>query len=155
MLRGQSAMKSRPRKNHGVTLIEVLIALTVLLIVFLGLIQAALLTIQSNMKNGLRDEAVAITSEHITMLRGTNFDDMNADGANESALAGVVTNFAPITRTRTFRNSVSVPFSTRVSVLNLDGTALIPVNNKQLTVTTAWAWQGENFTHQVMTMRQR
>jgi prepilin-type N-terminal cleavage/methylation domain-containing protein len=48
-------MLNRAENSRGVSLVEVMIALTVLLVVFLGLMQAALLSIEQNMKNLLRD----------------------------------------------------------------------------------------------------
>lgn len=145
-------MPNRTRSIRGVGLIEVLIALTILLIVFMGLIQASLLSIQSNMRNLLRDEAVTITSEQISRLRGANFDDMNNDTVTDSA-ALIAANFIAAngwrpTVDRNFR-SLSVTFNIDRQVNALDA------NNKQIIVTTTWQWQGENFQHQIMTTRQR
>jgi prepilin-type N-terminal cleavage/methylation domain-containing protein len=58
--------------QKGVTLVEVMIALVILLIVFIGLIQASLLTIQSNVRNLARDEAVRITADQMDMLRAAS-----------------------------------------------------------------------------------
>ena len=133
------------RSKRGVSLVEVLIALTILLIVFLGLIQASLVSIQSNMRNLLRDEAVTITSEQISRLRGGNYDDMNADGTTDPANL----NLPAMTVTRNYRNAAAVNFGITRNVLSLDA------NNKQITVTTRWNWQDEAFQHQIMTTRQR
>jgi Tfp pilus assembly protein PilV len=122
-----------------------MIALTILLIVFLGLVQASLVSIQSNMKNLLRDEAVTITSEQISRLRGANYDDMNADGTVDAANL----NLPALTVARNYRSAATVNFGVARNVLALDG------NNKQITVTTTWQWQGENYQHQIMTTRQR
>jgi len=139
-----TAMSGRIRGKQGVTLVEVLISLTILLIVFLGLIQAALVSIQSNMKNVLRDEAVQITSDEISRLRGTNFDDMDRNS---------VADVYPLTfnqnQSRTYRASITVPFAVTVNIVALDA------NNKRVTVTTTWTWQNENFQHQIMTTRSR
>lgn len=145
-------MLSRLEKREGVTLVEVLIALTILLIVFLGLIQAALLSIQHNMRNSLRDEAVAITSEQTARLKSTTYVDINRDGATDAAtLSPADFNSVPFpnTITRQFRNAVPVVFTIARTVTTLD------TDNKQITVTTTWGWQGENFTHEVMTTRRR
>jgi Tfp pilus assembly protein PilV len=130
---------------HGVSLVEVLIALTILLIVFMGLIQASLVSIQSNMRNLLRDEAVAITSEQISELRGAEYDDMNADDTIDAANL----NLPAMTVTRNYRNAAAVNFGIARNIQALDA------NNKQITVTTTWQWQGEGFQHQIMTTRQR
>ena len=138
-------MPNRTRNIRGVSLVEVLIALTILLIVFMGLIQASLVSIQSNMKNLLRDEAVTITSEQISRLRGANYDDMNADGTIDAANL----NLPAMTVTRNYRNAAVVNFGVARNIQSLDA------NNKQITVTTTWQWQGEPFQHQIMTTRQR
>jgi hypothetical protein len=66
-----------------------------------------------------------------------------------------LTTVSTLNKTRTFRAGVSVPFNVRVTVQNLDGTASVPTENKQITVTTTWTWQNENFSHQIMTTRRR
>ena len=138
-------MPNRTRSFRGVSLVEVLIALTILLIVFMGLIQASLVSIQSNMRNLLRDEAVAITSEQISELRGAEYDDMNADDTIDAANL----NLPAMTVTRNYRNAAAVNFGIARNIQALDA------NNKQITVTTTWQWQGEPFQHQIMTTRQR
>lgn len=140
------------QSKRGVSLIEVLIALTILLIVFMGLIQASILSIQSNMRNQLRDEAVTIASEQISRLRSAEYDDMNNDGATDPAgLADTdftTANGWPPTVDRKNR-AVSVTFNIARTVTPLDA------NNKQVMVLVTWSWQGENFQHQIMTTRQR
>lgn len=151
MWQGQTAMLNRPRNNRGVTLVEVLIALTILLIVFIGLIQAAFLTINQNMRNILRDEAVQITSEQVALLRGASFDDMNRDGATDAAtLTALNFNNAwfPNTINRQFK-AATVAFAINRNIITLNA------DNKQLTVTTTWTWQGDNYQHQVLTTRRR
>lgn len=51
--------------NKGFTLIEVLIAMVLILVLLLGLVQAALLSIDSNLRNLLRDEAVRVAEERM------------------------------------------------------------------------------------------
>lgn len=46
--------------KEGMTLVEVLIAMVVLLLVSLALMQTALVSIDANMRNVLRDEAVSV-----------------------------------------------------------------------------------------------
>ena len=52
--RGKDSMQAG-MTEAGFTLVEVMIALVVLLLVFLALMQTALVSIDSNMKNNLRD----------------------------------------------------------------------------------------------------
>jgi prepilin-type N-terminal cleavage/methylation domain-containing protein len=52
--------------DKGFTLVEMMIAMVIIMVGLLGLVQAALLTIDSNMKNLLRDEAVRISEQALT-----------------------------------------------------------------------------------------
>ena len=58
-------MSSYGKNEKGVTLVEVLIALVILLLVFIGLTQSALLSIDGNIRNLLRDEAIRIADERM------------------------------------------------------------------------------------------
>ena len=139
--------------KKGVTLVEVMISLVILLIVFMGLIQASLLSMQSNMKNVLRDEAVRITSDRMARLRSIAFTDALVadttatpgfvDDDQDQVTAGVQT-----TITKTVRNA-PVTFTVKKIVDDLDA------NNKQISVNTTWQWQGENFTHTIVATRGR
>jgi len=53
------------RDNKGFTLIEILIAMVIILVLLMALVQAALLSIDSNLRNLLRDEAVRVAEERM------------------------------------------------------------------------------------------
>ena len=74
------------RNKKGVTLVEVMIALVILLVVFMGLIQASLLSIENNATTALRDEAVRLASDTVTALRTSPFDDLNRDGMTDQLI---------------------------------------------------------------------
>ena len=146
-------MKNRMRFQKGVTLVEVVIALVILLIVFIGLIQASLLTIQANVRNIARDEAVRITADQVDMLRAASFDDMNRDGgADADPLTYVLTQATRPDLRRQLRGA-TVDYTVTVSICG--ASCALDANHKEITVTTGWSWQGENFTHQVVTARIR
>jgi prepilin-type N-terminal cleavage/methylation domain-containing protein len=69
-------MRNRRINQKGVTLVEVLISLVILLIVFMGLIQASLVSINSNLRNEMRDEAVRLASEYMSMARLANINNI-------------------------------------------------------------------------------
>jgi len=95
--------------NSGVTLVEVMISLVVLLIVFLGLIQASIVTIDHNLRNELRDEAVRTASDAMSRLRTTGFNDtLLNDTAGEVVVAFPADD--PPNPVRNFRNA-AVTFS--------------------------------------------
>jgi type IV pilus assembly protein PilV len=72
----------RLNNNRGFTLVEVLVAMVIILVLFLGLVQAALLSIDSNLRNLLRDEAVRIAEQRINELRNIPFDSLVVGGPN-------------------------------------------------------------------------
>jgi prepilin-type N-terminal cleavage/methylation domain-containing protein len=138
------------RDKRGVSLVEVMIALVVLLIVFMGLMQASIVAIQANMRNILRDEAVRTTANVMAQLRSAPIDDIERNGvADPNPL-----NFnwdqdgtANGVHTVQVRNT-PIPFTIAVNV--------VPVgDHKQLAITTTWAWQGESFTHSLSALRRR
>jgi hypothetical protein len=126
--------------------VEVMIALVILLMVFMGLIQASIVSINVNMRNNLRDEAVRLSSDLMVRLRAASFDDLDGDGAADPANPGQL-NFNR-NSTQTIR-SAAVPYAMAVNVQWLDA------DHKQLTITTTWSWQGENLTHTISTYRGR
>jgi len=138
-------------KNKGVTLVEVMISLVVLLIVFMGLVQASLVSIQSNMRNVIRDEAVRITSDRMTRLRTIDFaDDLLADTDGdfvEDDLDPDTADDQPVV-SRQIR-SATVDFTINRSIANIDD------DYKQISLRTSWEWQGETFSHTIAAVRGR
>lgn len=155
-------LQNKNQGSRGVTLVEVMISLVVLLIVFMGLIQTSLLSLQSNMKNVLRDEAVRITSDRMSALRTVSFADMDRNGSNDpdplnyTMVYGATLNRTSTPQThpdlrRTLR-SATVDYTVTVSIC---GASCLDADHKQMTVTTTWTWQGENFTHRIVNTRGR
>jgi len=145
------------RDNKGVTLVEVLIAVVITLIVFMGLIQASILSIGVNMRNDLRDEAVRLSSDIMSQLRAAPFDDINRDGtadpANPTAFAfnwdqdGTADNIHNVA----IRNA-TIPYTIAV---NVQWPTAGDNNHKQITISATWQWQGEAATHQISSFRGR
>jgi len=150
----KNKMKIGKTNNSGVTLVEVMIALVVLLIVMMGLLQASLLSIEHNLRNELRDEATRIASDRITQLRSAGFDN-----ARLNATVGFVPDDDPSTGDdesivpRSFRNIVPNPLDpTSIGVFGISKniTNIPPagvVNVKQVTIRVAWLYKGEALTH--------
>jgi hypothetical protein len=112
-----------------------MIALVVLLLVFLALMQTALVSINANMNNVLRDEAVAIAERNIIAARNTPY---------EALAAGTTTT----TEDRNVRN-LPTTYTIVRTVTDLG------VNNKQIGTTVSWTWKGEPFNHNMSTIRMR
>ncbi|MHB8880587.1 MAG: prepilin-type N-terminal cleavage/methylation domain-containing protein [Thermodesulfovibrionales bacterium] len=67
--------QSKLQGQQGVTLVEVLISLVILLVVFVGLIQTSILSIEHNMRNSVRDGAVSAVNETISELKAKDYSD--------------------------------------------------------------------------------
>jgi len=126
--------------KKGLTLVEVLIAMTVLLLVSLAMMQTALLSIDSNMVNLLRDEAVNIAELRMSEARNTSFDGLTAGSSTATV-------------NRNFRKIATVPFSVTRTVTDLN------TDNKQITITVTWEWKektvanGNPYTHTITSIR--
>jgi prepilin-type N-terminal cleavage/methylation domain-containing protein len=128
--------------KKGFTLVEVMIALVVTLVVFLALMQTALVGIDSNMRNILRDEAVSLAEQRMNELRNTVFTAV-IDTNGISNNPGNYVDETPIPRD--FRNfSLNFTPARRVDDLNTD--------NKQIDIRVTWAWKGETYTHSITTI---
>jgi prepilin-type N-terminal cleavage/methylation domain-containing protein len=53
------------QNNKGFTLVEIVVSMVIVLVLLLSLVQAALLTIDSNMRNLLRDEGFRIADQRM------------------------------------------------------------------------------------------
>jgi len=154
----------------GFTLIEVIVALLVLLLVFLALMQTALVGIESNVKNVLRDEAVSIAEERMSkarnllfaetfdkLLSDSDYSDVNPDPAdpypsNVTFSSGDCPADFPAKGKlieRSIRNITNFNFCTNRTV------STVGTNNKQVTITIGWWWKGVPYTHSIMTMMRR
>ena len=128
--------------KKGLTLVEVMIALVVLLVVSLALMQTALVSISSNMTNVLRDEAVNIAEMRMNEARNTSFDSLAA-----GTTSGTVS--------RTLRNITNFSYTVTRTVTDLNS------DNKQVNITVLWEWKentvanGNPFTHSVTTIVRR
>ncbi len=137
--------------KRGVTLVEVMISMVILLIVFMGLIQASLLTINHNMRNEVRDEAVRVAASSMARLKAFNYScgELNPTGAAaliqgtyadcgyDPANAAFVASLPQMnTPTRNFRN-LSRTYTVR------KGVDIVGVNTKRLSVEVRWDYPGD------------
>lgn len=143
------------RKGDGFSLIEVMIALCVLLLVFMGLMQTALLSIDSNMRNIIRDEALRVAAQRLEETRGLSFDNVVSDGAGVQVALAACGNAPindanyPILVERNFRSIQDFPYGTRRTVTDLDA------DTKQIQITVRWEYRNECYTHIIISLRRR
>ena len=61
------------KNNDGMTLVEVLVAMAIVFIVFLGMSSAGLVVLDQNIKNSQRDEAVSVAEKEMEEARNIPF----------------------------------------------------------------------------------
>ncbi|MEW6569833.1 MAG: prepilin-type N-terminal cleavage/methylation domain-containing protein [Nitrospirota bacterium] len=133
----------RLNRNKGFTLIEVLVSMVIVLVLLLGLVQAALLSIDNNLRNVLRDEAVRIAEQRMngvlidkynneyTGLRDERFNDLVQ--TNWTCTAGDIS--------RNFR-SMTRDYAVCWQITDIQD-SLGNVNVKILGVAVGWDYKGE------------
>lgn len=126
------------RGESGFTLIEVLVALAIVFVVFLGLTDAGLVALDRNIGNACRDEAVAVAAAQLEEARNMPFSVL-------SAAAGTTVLPAVVKRIRGL--DVSYGVSRSVNVLNAD--------NLQVGITVQWTRRGKAYSHQIFTIVRR
>ncbi len=138
--------------KKGVTLVEVMIALVVTLLVFLALMQTALLSINSNMKNVLRDEAVRIAEMEMNDARSMRFDQ------SPDLDEGTIT-LQPVTRS--FRNISTFQYNVTRTVHILDTDDVLNPTLKEIIIQVKWDWKenteanGNPFKHTITSIVKR
>lgn len=124
------------QNNKGLTLVEVLIAMLVLLFASIAMMQTALVSIDANMINVLRDEAIRIAEEQMNETRNTNFDAL---------VKGTTT--VPVTRDLRKITAFSYTVTRTIADLNPD--------NKRIDITVTWTWKGNPYTHEIISILRR
>ena len=141
------------RNNKGMTLVEVLVALLISLMVFLALMQTALVSIDSNMRNVLRDEAVRVADTRMNTIRSLPYETVVSDaGALTDCSSACPTDF-PTTGwcapAKKIRGITDFRYCTNLASTDLG------VDTKQVTITVGWKWKGEDYRHSIQTIRRR
>jgi len=129
--------------NKGVTLIEMMVAIVILLIVSLALMQTSLVGISTNVKNLMRDEAVNIAEMRINQLRNQQFT-----ASTVSSALTATTDAAEAALQRSFRG-FSVDFTPSLTIADITG------DTKQITVTVSWSYKGKANSQGMTTIMRR
>jgi len=111
------------KNNGGMTLIEVLVALAIVFIVFLGMSSGGLVVLDQNIKNSQRDEAVSVAEMEMEQARNTPFSTLQSAPDNVSVSIDNVT--------RKIRG-LNVNYGVWRTVKHLD------VNNLQVSIRVRW-----------------
>ena len=140
------------------SLVEVIIALVILLFTFTGLLLSALLSIDQNVTNLLREEAVSIATIRMEEAMNMPFDNV----ANDTADAPVTLPFCgnppvsdagpyPVKVVRSIRNKDNYEFGTRRTRDPL----ITDPDTRKITVLVRWEYKGECYTHSITSLRRR
>ncbi|HAK58964.1 MAG TPA: hypothetical protein DCO77_01100 [Nitrospiraceae bacterium] len=85
-------VRKRVRNSKGFSLIEMMVAIVFIMISMLALLTASLTTMQTNMKNELRNIAITISNQTAEVLLALPEDDTEVtDGSVHSRIAGDTT----------------------------------------------------------------
>jgi len=151
--------------NKGMGLVEVMIALTVMLLVFLALMQTALVSIDANMLNTMRGEAVNVAELRMNKVRTDRFDAIVSDGPLINDPNGGCTSVCndcpdnPNTPAADFATGACICSDVRSIenfkyCTNVTSTAL-GADNRRIDVMVGWKWKGEDYFHTISTIRKR
>jgi prepilin-type N-terminal cleavage/methylation domain-containing protein len=121
--------------QDGFSIVELLVAVVILVFVSIALLQTAVVNIEFNAKNAIRDEGVRLAGDMLDTMRN-------------AALGNVVADYNGKTNNvdRRVRN-MTVRYTVQTAVEDV-GSA-----NKKLSTTVSWAWKGETFDTQMYTVR--
>jgi hypothetical protein len=112
-------------------LVEVLVALLLSLMVYLAVLETAVMSMHTNLRNAIRDEAVNVADISMNEARDVPF--------------GTLATTPPSTVTRNFRG-VNRNYTVTQTVTTVNG------DNKQVNVTVTWPWRGKDYTHSILTL---
>lgn len=126
------------KNNAGMSLVEVIIAMAIVFIIFLGLSNSGLLVLDQNIKNSQRDEAVAVADNVMQQARNALFNGLGNSSDNVFRKIRGINQLYRVTRT----------------------VATIDPTNKQVTVNVEWDrleyGQSRTYSHRIDTIvRQR
>jgi len=126
--------------KKGVTLIEMMISLVLLLITSLALMKISLLGTSTNVENQLRSEAVRIVDMRMNQLRSLPFADTftHADLVATGGAAEAVVS-------RNFRG-FSMDFSPTRAIVDINPEL------KQISVSVTWSYKGRTIEHGIVSI---
>lgn len=129
------------KDNDGMTLVEVLVAMAIVFIIFLGMSSAGLVVLDQNIKNSQRDEAVSVAEMEMERVRNIPFLTITDNNHVE---------------TRQIRG-LSVGYTVARTVANPNGsTPANDPNNRRVTINVTWSrienQQTKTYNHTVLTI---
>lgn len=129
--------------KKGFTLIEVLFALSIILITMLGLYKVTEMSMMTNMRNLIRDEGVKVAQEVINRIKAEPFSSITTGQWQPDDFAALGYQNAEVTRN--FRG-FSVTYNLAATVTDYSNEV------KQIDVTVTWPYKGVNYSHTISSM---
>lgn len=134
-------MQATSLKNSaGFTLVEVMVAILIMMVGMLGLLEIINVSMQYNLKNQLRDEAVHVGEWYMTQLRGQPFDT--------SDQFKTYTTSTYTSKIRGVNKSYSVERTSSPLALDSNNQA----TSRQLTVTVKWGFRNQSSLNRVVSV---
>lgn len=117
------------KDNSGFTLVELVVAMAIMFIVFLGLAGVAMTGLEYNIQNALRDEAVSVGESRMNEVRSIPFDNIVTPAAADNEIRAV--------------RGFTATYSVTTTVPSPPPAADV----KQVTLVVAWTRHGKAYSH--------
>ena len=124
--------------ESGFTLVELLVAMTIMLISLLALLHSVNIAMEYNLKNQLRGEAVRVGEEAMSNMRNRTFDTVSA------TTMVIPSRLRNISRSYTVKRSI-------VAIPNPTSTVV----SRQYQVDVKWVFKNVSTTHSIVSVRSR
>lgn len=130
------------RNSSGFTLVEVMVAILIMMVGMIGLLEMINVSLQHNLKNQLRDEAVQVGERYMAELRGTPFDDISLSYQTIQVPS----------KLRGSTREYSVARISQVLARQDPANAASSPTSLQLTVTVSWDYRNATLTNRVVSV---
>jgi prepilin-type N-terminal cleavage/methylation domain-containing protein len=130
--------------KKGVTLIEMMVSLLIILVVSLALMQTTLVGINTNQMNLLRDEAASVAEMRMNQLKSLPFTNTAVD-SNLIAVNNFVET-PPVSRTI---NGFSLIYQPTKTILD------VSADSKQITMKIDWTYKNKNYSYSVISIMRK
>lgn len=131
------SLKKLIRNNRGFTLLEVMVAVMIIMVGMIGLLETISISMQHNMKNQFRNEAIHIGERYMAELKGKPFGKYSAP-------------YTPMNVPSRIRG-INKTYRVERTHLALANDASGPTS-EQLSVTVKWYFKNQSSLNQVVSV---
>ncbi|KAF0157562.1 MAG: hypothetical protein FD159_1376 [Syntrophaceae bacterium] len=141
------SIHSNIERNHGFTLIEILIAMFILTVAILALVSVTIMVIKGNSLNKMMNTATTLAKDQMETLKNSSQTDDAGFNSIASSSWSAVTGFPDYQRqwtvTTTTGNSSCTASGTPYTCCTGSTTGTCP-NKKSVAMEVRWQWQGSD-----------